>query len=356
MARKTSAKRKKPVNGFSAFANTLERKLFSANEQQGFLEDFATLVEDGVPANKAIEVVQRISKGSIHSLCNHIMQKIAQGRPIADGLVGWMPQHIIELVRAGETGGTLGQNIRVAAESLNKKNEVVSALFSALTYPVVVLITGISVMIYMKGSVFAQFAQIKPIEEWPETGQRLMAMATFFESWWWLLVGILVVLIVTATKILTNYVGPGRSIIDSIPLLSIYRSSEAARFMETLGLLIINGIVFKQALQILHSKASPYLSWHLMQMGRRLSRGSSNIADVLDTGMVKESDVIRLRAIADAKGFEHALVRLGQFSAAQNVKTLQKTAKIIGGVILALGAGLAVMMVFGIYNVGSSLS
>ena len=355
MAKKASTK-KKSASDLNAFMVIVERKLFSSGDQQAFLEDFATLVEDGVPANKAVEVVQRISKGSTQSLCNNIMNKIAQGRPIADGLIGWMPQHIVELVRAGETGGTLGQNIRVAAESLSKKNVVVSALFSALTYPIVVLITGVSVMIYMKGSVFAQFAEIKPVAQWPETGQRLMEMATFFENWWWLIVGLLITLIIIIGKVLTNYVGPGRAIIDSVPLLSVYRSSEAARFMETLGLLIINGIVFKQALQILHAKASPFLSWHLMQMGRRLSRGSSNIADVLDTGMVKESDVIRLRAIADAKGFEHALVRLGQFSAAQNVKLLQKTAKILGGIILASGAGLAVMMVFGIYNVGSSLS
>lgn len=334
----------------------LERLLFGAKEQQGYLEDLSTLVEDGVPANKAVDVLFRIGKGSLKTLSGHIMNSVAQGRPIADGLTGWMPQHIVELIRAGEQGGTLAQNMRVAAETLGRKNEVLGALFSALTYPIVVLITGISVMIYLKGSVFLQFEKIKPISEWPEDGRRLMNMATFFENWWWALLLATVAAIIIIGRILVTYTGSLRQYIDMIPLLSVYRSSTAARFMETLGLLIINGVVFKQALQILRYQASDYLAYHLTQMERRLARGSSNIADVLDTGLVKSTDIVRLRAIAEAKGFEHALVRLGRFAAAKNVQLLTKVAKIVGGILLATGGLLAVLMVFGIYNVGSSLS
>lgn len=359
MARKRpqrQPKRTKKAAGSGNFSVALERFLFGAKEQQSYLEDLSTLVEDGVPANKAVEVLFRIGKGSLKTLSGQIMHRIAQGRPVADGLIGWMPQHIVELVRAGEQGGTLAENMRVAAETLGRKNDVVAALFASLTYPVVVLITGVGVMIYLKQSVFVQFEKIKPLSEWPEDGQRLMVMATFFENWWWALLIAIVAIIVIVSRILVTYTGVGRKYIDKTPLLGVYRSSTAARFMETLGLLIINGVVFKQALQILRLQASSYLGWHLSQMERRLARGSSNIADVLDTGLVVESDVVRLRAIAEAKGFEHALVRLGRYAAAKNVLLLTKVAKILGGILLATGGLLAMLMVFGIYNVGSALS
>jgi len=155
---------------------------------------------------------------------------------------------------------------------------------------------------------------------------------------------------------LHNTVGESRKIIDSIPGFKLYKQIAAARLMETLGLLISNGVVFKQSLKILQHKASPYLSWHLVNMEFRLGRGRSNIADVLDTGLVSHEDILRLRAIADAKGFEHALIRLGKFAGENAVKKVRKLGKILGGVFLAVAAMFAGMMVMGIYSVGQALS
>lgn len=336
----------------------LDRALFSAKEKQAFLEDLATLIEDGVPANKAVEVMGRLQEkeNATKRLIDSILQKIAQGRSIADGMVGWLPQHIVELIRAGETGGTLGQNIRVAAETLGRSNSTMAGLFSALTYPIVVLITGVVVLIYMNGSIFEQFQSIKPLSQWPAQGQQLVAIANFFTNYWWAAIAAFVLGGYIIAKILKNVIGPVREQIDKVPLLKIYRIATAARFMETLGLLISNGVVFKQSLKIMQSQASPYLAWHLMLMERRLSRGQANIAMVLDTGMVSRADVIRLMAIADAKGFEHALVRLGRQAADDSAKVIGKLGKILGGILLGVGAGLAGFMVTGIYAVGSSLS
>ncbi len=342
------------LDGFMA---NLDRLLFSAKDKQAFLEDLATLIEDGVPANKAIDVLGRLQKkeSGTKRLIDAISQKIAQGRSIAEGMVGWLPQHIVELIRAGETGGTLGGNVRVAAEALGRSNSTLASLFSSLTYPIVVLITGIFVLIYMNGSIFEQFAAIKPVSQWPSQGQQLVAIANFFTNYWLVLIIGMVVFGVAIAKLLKDTIGPVRTVIDQIPVLKVYRITTAARFMETLGLLISNGVVFKQSLRIMQSQASPYLAWHLMLMERRLSRGQSNIAQVLDTGMVSEGDVIRLMAIADAKGFEHALVRLGRQAAEDSAAAIGKFGKVLGGIMLGIGAGLAGFMVTGIYAVGSSL-
>lgn len=335
----------------------LDRVLFSSKDRQAFLEDLATLIEDGVPANKAVEVLARLQKkeSGTKRLIDSILLKISQGRSIADGMVGWLPQHIVELIRAGETGGTLGENVRVAAEALSRANSTVASLFASLTYPIVVLLTGLGVLVYMNGSIFTQFASIKPVSEWPNQGQQLVAIANFVTDYWTAVLIFLVVFIVAISKLLKNTIGPARTVIDKIPMLRVYRVTVAARFMETLGLLISNGVVFKQSLRIMQSQASTYLAWHLMLMERRLSRGQSNIAQVLDTGMVSEGDVIRLMAIADAKGFEHALVRLGRQAAEDSAAAIGKFGKILGGIMLGLGAGLAGFMVTGIYAVGSSL-
>ena len=125
--------------------------------------------------------------------------------------------------------------------------------------------------------------------------------------------------------------------------------------METLGLLISNGVVLKQALKIMHSNANPYLAWHLLSMEYRLGGGKDNIADVLDTGLISDFDLQRLRAIASGRGFAHALLRQGTYAAEQCRRAVSQTGKVAGGFLLLMGAMLAAFMIFGIYGVGSIL-
>jgi type IV pilus assembly protein PilC len=301
-------------------------------------------------------VIYRVETDTKKKVAQSIRQKIAQGRPIADGMTQWFPPYVVELVRAGETGGTLTANIRSAAESLGQKADTLASFVSALTYPLVVILAGCGVAVYLNHSIFGQFMKIKPLAQWPAVGQKLVGFANFVQDGWWLSLVFIAAVSYFTIKLLTSYIGPLRKSIDALPALSIYRELKAARFMETLGLLVSNGVVFKQALKILSYNANPYLSYHLMLMERKLAHGRGNIADVLDTGMISQQDVVRLRAIADAKGFEHALVRLGKQAAANSVKTLKKSSRILGGILLAVAAGLAIFMVLGIYSVGSSLA
>ncbi len=329
---------------------------YSAKEQQSFLEDTYTLIEDGVPANRAIEAVSNISKGRNSEVASIIMGKIAEGKAIAEGMVGWFPTHILELIRAGESGGTLGQTMRSAAESLGKKNESVGAILNAMTYPAVVIILGLVVLVYINGSVFNQFKMIKPVSQWPQIGKNMVILADFLTGWWWIALLIIGLMTYGLRKVLREYVGEFRQYIDVVPLLILYKQTTAARFMETMGLLISNGVVFKEALRLLHHKASPYLAHHLLLMEQKLGTGKSNIAEVLDTGMLNTADIVRLQVTAASKGFEDALVRLGKRASDAAVKTVSTASKIMGGILLALGASLAGFMVLAIYSVGSVLS
>lgn len=336
---------------------TLKQKFealqFTQKHQQAFLEDVSTLIEDGVPANQAVQTVAQMATGSIKTVANNILQKISEGKPIADGMQGWFPQPVVEIIRAGEEGGTLAENLAAAARALAQKSKGLTAIVNSIVYPIAVIVMGLVVSVFVKHSVFANFAAIKPVNQWPTNGQVLYQVATFVESWWWLVLIIIVAFFVMLGRLLQELTGEPRRLMDSLPILYLYRSVTAARFMETLGLLLSNGIILKRALTIMRYKASHYLAWHIFMMEMRLSGGRENIAEVLDTGLISKGDILRLRVIAKGKGFEHALVRLGQLSADQTTKNIELTGKIIGYVLLGIGALWAAFMVFAIYNVGS---
>ncbi len=282
---------------------------------------------------------------------------LAEGKSFADGMIGWFPQYAVELVRIGEQGGTLVHNIRVAAEALGQQSEALGTLVSALTYPLVVLMVTCGIIIYFnsKGGILEQFAQLKSPDKWIGSGRDLYALAVFLTNAWWILIIALIALIIGINIFLKTYIGPGRAVVDDIPVLNLYKRLTAAQFMQTLGVLVLNGVVFKQALGLIANQASVYLKFHIRLMERRLSKGEGNVADVLATGLIARSDIVRLRAIAAAKGFEHALVRQGKQANISGIKTLRKTAAISNVLLLFLSTALAGIIIMGLYSISQSL-
>jgi type II secretory pathway component PulF len=329
---------------------------FNATKQQAFLEDIAALAEDGVPLSQAIDIISRMYTGISVEVAQAMQQAIAQGKHFAEGMKGWFPPHIIELVRAGEEGGTLAQTLTAAANSLKQRNSISNTLLNSLLYPIIVICMGLAVTVYINHSVFKSFALIRPMDVWPQDAKNLVALATFVQYWWWIVIIVIAVAIWLTSRFVRDYIGNYREYFDRIPIISLYRKLAAARLMETLGLLLANGVIFKNALRILQYNANPYLASHLLAMEYRLSGGRENLAEVMDTGLIDKPVIQRLQVVALSRGFEHALVRQGQLSNEQAMDSVRLTGRVAGGVLLVVAALLAAYIVMSVYAVASTVT
>lgn len=344
------------ITFFKTVLQKIQKIEFGGKEQQAFLEDLSAMLGDGVPINRAVETLQIISKGASKKVAASLADGIARGQALAEGMQKWFTQSTIEIIRAGEKSGTLTATLKSASDALARQSGSLGELLAALTYPIIVLCGAFAVIVFIKHSVFESFIAIKPLAQWPSVGQNFYNLATFIQNWWWFLILTLVVLFVGIDVMLRFLIGEVRRGIDHLPLLSLYRQNTAARLMETLGLLLQNGVAFNRCLGILQTNADPYLAWHLLNMEARLSAGQENIADVLDTHLLDTEDLVRLKVVAKGKGFDQALLSLGGRASIRVNKKIAKAAKITGGVILGMGAGLAGMMVLAIYTVGSGMA
>lgn len=328
---------------------------FGNKKQLGFLEDFYLLVNDGIPANRAIEMMGKVSIGLNREVAVSIAEKIAQGQPLADGMQEWFAPNVVEIIRVGEAGGALSQTLKSAINTLSLRGVAVGAFVGALAYPLFVISIACAVMVYLRSSVFSQFLLIKPIEEWPPSGQRLMNIAELITHWWWIVLLAVVAFVVIVRQVMTKYTGVLRPMLDRIPPFNFYKQLSAARLLETLGLLVANGVVFKAAIKVMQFQANPYLMSHLVTMEHLLSMGKTNIADVLDTGLVTEQDLMRLRVMAEVKGFEHGLIRMGVRGTEQATATMKLISRFMGGALLAVAAGLIIIIIQGIYMTGMAM-
>ncbi len=328
---------------------------FGTKSQLAFLEDFSLLVNDGIPPNRAIDMMTQVATGLTKSVAASIAQKIAEGQPLAEGMREWFSPNVIEIIRVGEEGGALAETIKSAINTMSQRSGTMSAFIGAIAYPLLVIIMACAIIIYLNTSVFVQFKAIKSIDQWPQAGRDLVDIANIIQNWWWAVILAVVVVIVVIRRTMDNYVGDLRPMLDKVPPFSLYRQITAARMLETLGLLVSNGVVFKNAIKVMQYQANPYLGSHLVMMEHLLSMGKGNVADVLSTGLVNEQDVLRLRIMAEVKGFEHGLVRMGLHGAEQTTKTLHTIGKIFGGMLLAVGGVLIIVIIRGIFLTGMSM-
>lgn len=340
---------------FEKAGHYLKRIQFGNKPQLAFLEDFYVLVNDGIPANRAIEMMAQVTTGLSRDVAVAIGKKISEGQPLADGMRSWFAVNVVEIIRVGEEGGVLVETLKSAIKTLTQHSGSLGALFSAISYPLMVIVLACSIIVYLDNSVFQQFKEIKPIEQWPQAGRDIVALGYIIQTWWWLVILLIIAFIVLMRALMANYVGEFRPLLDKAPPFSLYRRFAASRFLETLGLLVANGVVFKKALKVMQYQANPYIASHLLMMEHLLGMGKGNISDVLETGLISESDVLRLRVMAEVKGFEHGLTRMGVRGSEQNTKIVNLIAKIIGGLLLVVGAYLIVTIVKGIYLTGMAM-
>ncbi len=333
----------------------MKHATFGNKKQLAFLEDLYVLINDGIPANRAIEMMSQVTSGITKEVAVTLGKRISEGQPLAEGMKEWFSPNVVEIVRVGEAGGALAQTIKSAINMLSQQGVAMGAFVGAIAYPLLVIIMGCAIILYLKGGVFEQFKQIKPITQWPDAGQQLLSLADFIQSYWWTVIVFVILLVIALKWLFNNYVGDIRPFLDKYPPFSFYRKMAAARLLETLGLLVSNGVVFKSALKVMQYQANPYVSSHLSQMEALLAKGKSNIADVLDTGLVEHSDLMRLRVMAEVKGFEHGLVRMGVRGTEEATKTLKVISKVIGGILLSLGGVIIIMLIRGIFMTGMAM-
>ncbi len=328
---------------------------FGARGQLNFLEDFYTLLSDGIPANRAIDMMAQVTTGINREVALSIGQKISEGQPLADGMQEWFAVNVVEIIRVGEEGGALLETVRSAISTLGQRSTSIGALISAVSYPLLVILMACGVIVYLNSTVFIEFRSIKSVALWPDAGRQLVSLAETIQRWWWLFIAIIIGIIMLFRYLMNNYVGDLRPLLDKFPPFNLYRRFVASRLLETLGLLVSNGVVFKNAIKVMQYQASPYVASHLVMMEHLLGMGRGNIADVLATGLISEADLLRLRVMAEVKGFEHGLVRMGVRGSEENTKILKLIARITGSILLVVGAGLVIMIVRGIYLTAMSM-
>jgi type IV pilus assembly protein PilC len=241
-------------------------RVMSRADAATFIRELATALSAGLPLVSALRTMMRQGRSVRQKeMLEGIVTQVEQGKALADAMNPWQRtfgELTVNLVRAGEVSGQLGEVLTQAAELLDKDLKLRRAITGAILYPIIicglVVIAIIVVVTFIVPNILKQLAGQTATLPWPT--QVVQAVGEFFGSMWfgflpgWLAVSVMMFVGVIAAR--RYYETPqGRLNVDTrlmhTPLLgNLLRDVAVARFTRTLGTLTAAGIPILSALRV----------------------------------------------------------------------------------------------------------
>lgn len=159
-----------------------------------FTNGLNTLVEARIPIDKALGLLEGITeKDHMKRLVVSLRRDVKEGKSLADAMEARpdvFSKLYINIIRAGETGGILDQLLPDLMNFLETAEETRKQVISALTYPVVLLVTGVLsvalLLIYVVPQFTAMFEDVG--SEIPPSAEFLLGLSSAIQNYGWLVV------------------------------------------------------------------------------------------------------------------------------------------------------------------------
>ncbi|WHX99488.1 type II secretion system F family protein [Neobacillus sp. DY30] len=224
-----------------------------------YLRQFATLLKAGVTVVDAtgILAVQTESKGLKKALLA-AEQEMREGNPYSEAVSKHKKifnSMYINMIKAGEVSGNMDETLERLAEHFEKQHYTRQKIKSALSYPIVIGVIAIAVVIFLLTSVVPTFVTMFDDlgGELPAITKFVLAASGFVQGYWWVLtittLFIIILFIYLRKNKKTSYY------LDHIALKipffgKMLQKAALARMMRTLSSLFSSSVPILQAMAI----------------------------------------------------------------------------------------------------------
>lgn len=158
-----------------------------------FCRQFATLIRAGIQLDQALDVLEDQASGkTLKQAIRDIRQQVLAGSQLSEAMKqhpNVFPDMFVNMVMSGEVGGQLDDVLERMATHYEKEHRTMQKVKSAMTYPAIVLVLAVGVVIFMLAKVVPTFAGMFADQglELPLVTKIVMGASDFVTRYWWIL-------------------------------------------------------------------------------------------------------------------------------------------------------------------------
>lgn len=241
---------------------TLNLPSFGSNKRRDvlfFTQELSTLLNSGVPLDRALSITTELTTSQqFRGIVNDILRAIKGGKSLADALAvhpTYFSDLFINMIRAGEASGSLGQIFDRLSVFERSRDELRSYIVSSMIYPSLLALVGAGSIFVLLDFVVPRFASIFDDSRMkiPVPTLIMLEASKVIQQWGWVVLAAIAAVVI-AFRLYTRS-GQGRLWWDEarlkIPLLGdAMRKAETSRFARAMSTLVGNTVPLVQSLQI----------------------------------------------------------------------------------------------------------
>ena len=323
-----------------------------------FSQELLALLESGLSLVEAIEALaEKEQQPESKAVLNQVMAALYEGLPLS-GALEKVPQVFaplyIALIRASERTGDMVQALARHVTYQTQIDSVRKKIIAASIYPVLLIIVGGLVVLFLLGYVVPKFSTI-----YESTGADLPWMSQLLLNWGRLLqehgkeVFIAFAASVAVLVFTLSRQGVRAAIMRNvwkIPALGeAMRIYQLARFYRTLGMLLRGGIPLVVAMGMVSSLLQPLLRGSLEKVIADVREGKPVSSAMEQHGMTTSISIRMLRVGERTGQMGEMMERIGAFyddEIARVVEWFTKLLEPVLMIVIGLVVGLVVVLMY----------
>lgn len=245
--------------GFSLDSLSLKRRGMNVREVGQFTQQLATLLSAGLPLDRSLHVLLELAEnGRVEQTISSIRDLVREGGSLSDALDaqhGSFGRLFVNMVRAGEVGGSLDTTLERLADYMERSKDLKDSVVSAMIYPIMLMLLAGGSLILLLVYVIPQFTPI--FEELggdlPTITKIVLAFGSVLQNFWWGLIALTFLAVYMFRRMLAN---PEKRLRWDSRVLGmrwigdLVAKMEIARLSRTLGTLLLNGVPLLSGLSI----------------------------------------------------------------------------------------------------------
>lgn len=283
------AKRSDTGSG-EGLAGLFRRNALDHTQVLRFTQQLSTLLGAGQPLDRALGILIDLPDSpAARALLTRVRDTVRGGAPLSTALDqqhGVFSRLYINMVRAGEAGGSLQASLARLAEYLERSQALRARLINALIYPLILVVMVGLAILFLLGYVVPQFQAIYEgmDAELPILTRTVLWLGDAVRTSWWLIIGAFAALAWWLERRFRN--PTTRRALDAwlmtAPLVGpLIARAETARLARTLGTLVQNGVPLLQALSIARNVLSNRVLAETVEAATEAVKGGGGLAHAL---------------------------------------------------------------------------
>ena len=219
----------------------------------------ATLLGSAVPVFEAVATLwEQEAPGELKRVLGRVRDRLAEGKGLAQSLAeepAVFSESYVGMVAAGEASGALEVVLERLAEFQEDQAEVRSRVTTALAYPILMVLVGGGVMLFLLAFVVPKIVAVfqESKATLPLITIVLIQVSTLIRKGWWLLLMVGVGLTALGKRLAKQdaLLQKRDRLLLKLPLVGpLWQRLILSRFAKVLGLLLASGVPIIKALDI----------------------------------------------------------------------------------------------------------